>query len=162
MGLVGPQQVYEFGKALAKNAKLKGADEKFMLSPDKIPPKQQQPDPEMIKAQMAQQQAQQKQQLEQARLQFDAMEGDKQRAHDLQLKQMELDQQQRGRLLELAAGYMMGQSRQQGLMQDPAINIMGGTMLDQNMQAPGVGEQQLNEVAAVINGFADRFGDANV
>jgi hypothetical protein len=162
VGLVGPQQVYEFGKALAKNAKLKGADEKFMLSPDKIPPKQQQPDPEMIKAQMAQQQAQQKQQLEQARLQFEAMEGDKQRAHDLQIKQMELDQQQRGRLLELAAGYMMGQSRQQGQMQDPAINIMGGTMLDQNMQAPGVGEQQLNEVAAVINGFADRFGGGNV
>ena len=162
VGLVGPQQVYEFGKALAKNAKLKGADEKFMLSPDKVQPKPPQPSPEQIKAQMAQQQAQQKQQLEQARLQFEAMECDKQRAHDLQIKQMELDQQQRGRLLELAAGYMMGQSRQQGLMQDPAINIMGGTMLDQNMQAPGVGEQQLNEVAAVINGFADRFGGGNV
>ena len=161
VGLVGPQQVYEFGKALAKNAKLKGADEKFMLSPDKIPQKQQQPDPEMIKAQMAQQQAQQKQQLEQARLQFEAMEGDKQRAHDLQIKQMELDQQQRGRLLELAAGYMMGQAQKSGQMADPAVNIMGGTMLDQNMQAPGISEQQLNDVAAVINGFADRFGGAN-
>ena len=162
VGLVGPQQVYEFGKALAKNAKLKGADEKFMLSPDKIPPKQQQPDPEMIKAQMAQQQAQQKQQLEQARLQFEAQDGDKQRAHDLQIKQMELDQQHRGRLMELAAGYMMGQAQKSGQMADPAVNIMGGTMLDQNMQAPGISEQQINDVAAVITGFADRFGDGNV
>ena len=80
----------------------------------------------------------------------------------MRMTQMELDQQQRGRLLELAAGYMMGQSRQSGMMQEPAVNIMGGTMLDQNMQAPGISEQQLNEVAAVINGFADRFGGANV
>lgn len=158
VGLVGPQQVYEFGKALAKNAKLKGADEKFMLSPDKIPQKQDKPDPEMIKAQMAQQQAQQKMQLEQAKLQFEAQDKEKQRAHDLRLKQMELEQQHRGRLMELAAGYLMGQAQKSGQMTEPAVNIMGGTQLDQNMQAPGIGEQQLNDVAAVITGFADRFG----
>lgn len=158
VGLVGPQQVYEFGKALAKNAKLKGADEKFMLSPDKIQQKQDKPDPEMIKAQMVQQQAQQKMQLEQAKLQFEAQDKEKQRAHDLHLKKMELEQQHRGRLMELAAGYLMGQAQKSGQMTEPAVNIMGGTQLDQNMQAPGIGEQQLNDVAAVITGFADRFG----
>jgi hypothetical protein len=150
VGLVGPQQVYEFGKALAKNAKLKGADEKFMLSPDKIQPKPPQPSPEQIKAQ-----------AEQAKMQFEAQEADKGRAHDMRMKQMELDQQQRGRLMELSAGYHMGQARATGQMTEPPQNIMGGTMLDQNMQAPGISEQQLNEVAAVINGFADRFGGAN-
>lgn len=163
VGLVGPQQVYEFGKALAKNAKLKGADEKFMLSPDKIPPKQDKPGPEQIKMQMEQAQAQQKMQFEQAKLQFEAQEGDKQRAHDLQIKKMELDQDHRKVLTELAAGYLMGQARQSGQMVDPAVNIMGGTQLDQNMQAPGISEQQLNDVAAVITGFADRFeGGGNV
>ena len=64
--------------------------------------------------------------------------------------------------MELAAGYMMGQAQKSGQMADPAVNIMGGTMLDQNMQAPGISEQQINDVAAVITGFADRFGDGNV
>ena len=157
VGLVGPQQVYEFGKALAKNAKLKGADEKFMLSPDQIKPKPPQPSPEQIKAQMEQAKMQGQQQIEAMRLQAEAMEGDKQRAADAQIKQMELEQQQRGRLMELAAGYLMGQARATGQMTEPPQNFMGGTMLDQNMQAPGIDEAQLNAVAALINGFAQRF-----
>lgn len=157
VGLVGPQQVYEFGKALAKNAKLKGADEKFMLSPDKIKPKPPQPSPEQIKAQMEQAKMQGQQQIEAMRLQAEAMEGDKQRAADAQIKQMELEQQQRGRLMELAAGYLMGQARATGQMTETPQNFMGGTMLDQNMQAPGIDEAQLNAVAALINGFAQRF-----
>lgn len=157
VGLVGPQQVYEFGKALAKNAKLKGADEKFMLSPDQIKPKPPQPSPEQIKAQMEQAKMQGQQQIEAMRLQAEAMEGDKQRATDAQIKQMELEQQQRGRLMELAAGYLMGQARATGQMTEPPQNIVGGTMLDQNMQAPGIDEAQLNAVAALINGFAQRF-----
>lgn len=157
VGLVGPQQVYEFGKALAKNAKLKGADEKFMLSPDQIKPKPPQPSPEQIKAQMEQAKMQGQQQIEAMRLQAEAMEGDKQRAADAQIKQMELEQQQRGRLMELAAGYLMGQARATGQMTETPQNFMGGTMLDQNMQAPGIDEAQLNAVAALINGFAQRF-----
>ena len=157
VGLVGPQQVYEFGKALAKNAKLKGADEKFMLSPDQIKPKPPQPSPEQIKAQMEQMKLQGQQQLEAMKLQAEASEGDKQRANGLQIKQMELEQQQRGRLMELAAGYLMGQARATGQMTEPPQNLMGGTMLDQNMQAPGIDEAQLNAVAALINGFAQRF-----
>ena len=97
------------------------------------------------------------QQIEAMRLQAEAMEGDKQRAADAQIKQMELEQQQRGRLMELAAGYLMGQARATGQMTEPPQNFMGGTMLDQNMQAPGIDEAQLNAVAALINGFAQRF-----
>lgn len=146
MGLVGPQQAYEFGKALAKAAKLKGADEKFMIAPEQIQPKPQQPTPEQIKAQM-----------EQQKLQFQASEAEKKRQHELTLKRMELEQQQRGRLLELAAGYLMGNAQRSGLMTHPPVNIMGGTQLDQNIQVPGVTEQDLNNVAQIINGFASQF-----
>lgn len=146
MGLVGPQQAYEFGKALAKAAKLKGADEKFMIAPEQIQPKPQQPTPEQIKAQ-----------VEQQKLQFQASEAEKKRQHELTLKRMELEQQQRGRLLELAAGYLMGNAQRSGLMTQPPVNIMGGTQLDQNIQVPGVTEQDLNNVAQIINGFASQF-----
>lgn len=157
MGLVGPQQAYEFGKALAKAAKLKGADEKFMLSPEQIQPKPPQPTPEQIKAQMEQQKLQFQAQQEMQKAQFEAQEAEKQRQHDLALKRLELEQQQRGRLLELAAGYLMGNAQRAGLMQQPPVNIMGGTQLDQNIQVPGVTEQDLNNVAQIINGFANQF-----
>ncbi|WP_370682255.1 hypothetical protein [Comamonas sp. GB3 AK4-5] len=156
VGLVGPEQVYEFGKALAKNAKLKGADEKFMLSPDKVQKPPQQPSPEQIKAQMEQMKLQGQQQLEGMRLQAEAMEGDKARAAELQIKQMELQQQQWAKLLELSAGYVMGQSRIDGTAQ-PAQNIIGGTMLDQNMQAPGISPEMINNAAQIIGGLASRF-----
>lgn len=157
MGLVGPQQAYEFGKALAKAAKLKGADEKFMISPEQIQPKPPQPTPEQIKAQMEQQKLQFQAQQEMQKAQFEAGEAEKQRQHDLALKRLELEQQQRGRLLELAAGYLMGNAQRSGLMQQPPVNIMGGTQLDQNIQVPGVTEQDLNNVAQIINGFANQF-----
>lgn len=160
VGLVGPQQIYEFGKALAKNAKLKGAAEKFMLSPDQIKPKPPQPSPEQIKAQMEQMKLQGQQQLEGMKLQAEATEGDKQRAMELQIKQLELQQQQWGRLLELAAGYVMGQSRQAGAMNEPAQNIIGGTMLDQNMQAPGITPGMIDQAAQIIGGLAARFQGA--
>ena len=51
----------------------------------------------------------------------------------------------------------MGQARATGQMTETPQNFMGGTMLDQNMQAPGIDEAQLNAVAALINGFAQRF-----
>lgn len=161
-GLVGPQQIYEFGKALAKNAKLKGADEKFMMSPDKIEKKPPQPSPEQVKAQMEQAKLQFQAQQAMQKAQFEAQEAAKQRGHDLQMKQMELEQQHRDKLLELAAGYLMGQARQSGMNQPPQ-NLIGGTQMDQNMQIPGVTEQDLNNVAGIINGFAQQFqGGAGV
>lgn len=145
IGLVGPKQVYEFGLMLAKNAKLKDAGQKFLIPPDQIQPKPPEPSDEQIKAQM-----------EAAKLQADAMEADKQRAFDMQIKQMDLAQQNKSRLLELAAGYLMGQARQMGGVPTPQ-NMINGTQLDQNMQAPGVTTDDLNRVAAIINGFAEQF-----
>lgn len=161
VGLVGPAQVYEFGKALAKNAKLRDADTKFMVSPDQIKPPPPQPSQDQIKMQMEQAKAQAQAQREAAKLQFEAQEADKQRAFDLEIKRMELEQQQRGRLMELAAGYMMGNARRSGLMTEPPVNIIGGTQLDQNAQVPGATAQDLDSVAALIQGFADRFNGGN-
>lgn len=153
VGLVGPEQVYEFGKALAKNAKLRGADEKFMIPPDQIqkpPPK---PSPEEIKAQLEQMKVQSQQQIEQMKLQAAAMEGDKRRAADMQIKQAELQEQRWSKLVELAAGYIMGQSRMTGMMPSPT-NIVAGTMLDQNAQAPGITPGTVDQAASIINALA--------
>lgn len=51
MGIVQPQNVYEFGKMLAKNAKLKGAEEKLLTDPSTQPPKQPQIPPEVLREQ---------------------------------------------------------------------------------------------------------------
>lgn len=157
VGMVGPEQIYEFGKALAKNAKLKGAAEKFLIPPDKIQQKPPQPSTEQIKAQMEQAKYQHLQQMEIIKLQAEAAEGEKQRAADRQLKEMELQQDAWKSLIELSAGYVMGQARMDGQMTEPAQNLIGGTQLDQNMQAPNITPEQLDYVAQVINGFASRF-----
>lgn len=156
VGLVGPKQVFEYGKALAKAAKLKGADTKFMLAPEQIQPKPQKPDPEQIKAQIEQMKIQTNQQLETLKLQAEAAEGDKQRALELQIEQLKMQQAHNDKLLELAAGYLAANARQAGIMGQPT-NIIGGTQLDQNIQIPGVTEQDLNNVAQIINGFARQF-----
>lgn len=62
VGVVGPQQVYEFGKRLIKNAKLKGGEDDLLMDPSKQPPKPPAPNPEMLKIQG-------QQQIEQAKLQ---------------------------------------------------------------------------------------------
>lgn len=74
LGVVTPQNVYEFGKRLIKNARLRGGDD-LLTDPSKQPPKPPQPNPEMLKIQA-------QQQIEQAKLQASQ-----------QLKQMELAQQ---------------------------------------------------------------------
>lgn len=163
-GLVGPPQIYEYGKALAKHAKLKGAGEKFMLAPDQIPPKPPQPDPVQVQAQMQaqiqsrleQMKLQGQQQLQAMRLQAEAAEGDKKRAAGLQIKQMELQQRDRDRLLELAAGYLAANAREAGTMGQPT-NIIAGSMLDQNIQVPGVTAEDLQQAAQSIEGMARQF-----
>lgn len=66
-GIVSPQNYYEFGKALAKAMRLKGADAKFLTPPNPNPPPPP-PSPEQIKAQM-----------EQMKMQFQAQEEEKKR-----------------------------------------------------------------------------------
>lgn len=66
-------------------------------------------------------------------------------------------------MLELASGYLMGQARQSGLMSEQPVNLLGGTQMDQNMQAPNVNAATIQQVGHVIQGLASQFqGGAGV
>lgn len=69
VGAVTPLNVYEFGKLLAKNARLKGADTKLLTDPQKNPP-QQQPNPAQMQMQVEQMKEQGRQQTEAAKMQM--------------------------------------------------------------------------------------------
>lgn len=71
VGVVTPQNVYEFGKKLAKAAKLLGADVKLLTDPSQQPPKPPQPNPDMIKAQAEVQSKQADMQIKQQGAQVD-------------------------------------------------------------------------------------------
>lgn len=158
VGLVGPDQVYAFGEALAKNARIKGAAQKFMIPPAEVKPKA----PEPTDAQVKAVESEKDRQFEMMKLKVEAQEKGKDRAMELEKERMRLQSEQRGKLLELAAGYLMGNAQRVGLMTQPPVNLMGGTQLDQNIQVPGVTDADLDAVAATIQGFADRFGQGGL
>lgn len=86
MGVVGPAQVYEYGKRLARAAKLLGADVKLLQDPAQQPPKPPQPNPDMIRAQADVQAKQADIQHKQQTAAIDA----KKAQVELQIKQAEL------------------------------------------------------------------------
>ena len=86
MGVVGPAQVYEYGKRLARAAKLLGADVKLLQDPTQQPPKPPQPNPDMIRAQAD---VQAKQADIQHKQQTAAIDAQKAQV-ELQIKQAEL------------------------------------------------------------------------
>lgn len=86
MGVVGPAQVYEYGKRLARAAKLLGADVKLLQDPAQQPPKPPQPNPDMMRAQAD---VQAKQADIQHKQQTAAIDAQKARV-ELQIKQAEL------------------------------------------------------------------------
>lgn len=86
MGVVGPAQVYEYGKRLARAAKLLGADVKLLQDPAQQPPKPPQPNPDMIRAQAD---VQAKQADIQHKQQTAAIDAQKAQV-ELQIKQAEL------------------------------------------------------------------------
>lgn len=133
LGVATKQNVYEFGKKLAKAAKLMGADVKLLTDPSTQQPQQPQPSPEQIKAQ-----------IEMGKAQFEAQEAEKQRQHDLQMKQLEGAQAERLKLFELAAGML---SRPVG------GNIIGGTQMDQAGQV--IDPAQIQFAAQAINQLAN-------
>jgi len=132
-GVVKPNNVYEFGKRLARAAKLLGADVKLLTDPAQNKPQQPQPSPEQIKAQ-----------IEMGKAQFEAQEAEKQRQHDLQMKQLEGQQAERLKLFELAAGML---SRPMG------GNIIDGTQMDQAGQV--IDPAQIQFAAQAINQLAN-------
>lgn len=133
VGVIKPNNVYEFGKKLAKAAKLMGADVKLLTDPSTQQPQQPPPSPEQIKAQIEVQKAQ-----------FEAQEAEKQRQHDLQMKQLEGAQAERLKLFELAAGML---SRPAG------GNIIDGTQMDQAGQV--IDPAQIQFAAQAINQLAN-------
>lgn len=133
VGVIKPNNVYEFGKRLARAAKLMGADVKLLTDPAQNPPQQPQPSPEQIKAQ-----------IEMGKAQFEASEAEKQRQHDLQMKQLEGQQAERLKLFELAAGML---SRPMG------GNIIDGTQMDQAGQV--IDPAQIQFAAQAINQLAN-------
>ena len=151
VGAVTPENVYEFGKRLAKAAKLLGADTKLLTDPKTVPPKPPAPTPEMVKAQADQQKQAAELQADQqkfaAQAHIDAEEADKQRAHEIQLEQIKGQQARDQKLLELAAG-MLTQLNQP---QQPQ-NLINGTQMDTagQMVAPG----QIEAAAFAINQLA--------
>lgn len=133
VGVIKPSNVYEFGKKLAKAAKLMGADVKLLTDPSTQQPQQTPPSPEQIKAQIEAQKAQ-----------FEAQEAEKQRRHDFQLKQLEGQQAERLKLFELAAGML---SRPMG------GNLIDGTQMDQAGQV--IDPAQIQFAAQAINQLAN-------
>lgn len=133
LGVATKQNFYEFGKKLARAAKLMGADVKLLTDPSTQQPQQPQPSPEQIKAQ-----------IEMGKAQFEAQEAEKQRQHDLQMKQLEGAQAERLKLFELAAGML---SRPMG------GNIIDGTQMDQAGQV--IDPTQIQFAAQAINQLAN-------
>lgn len=136
--------IYEFGKQLAKAAKLK--HDVLLTDPQKAPPPPpQQPPPQVMVEQMKQQAEQQK---FQAQTQADAMEADKQRAHEIALQGQKLQADNQQKLFELAAGMIAAQQ------QAHVSNLVNGTYLDQAGQAPGVTVPQMQATMAQIDAMS--------
>lgn len=120
LGVTTPQNVYEFGKKLAKSAKIMGADTKLLTDPSQQPPKQPPPDPAMVKAQADMQakqaELQMKQQATQADLQFKQQSSqiDMETARvELQIKLAELEIKRQELTLKAQSAQMDQQIRAQ-------------------------------------------------
>lgn len=103
-GVVRPANVYEFGKLLAKNARIKGGEQLLVTDPTQNPPPPPPPDPklqlEQFKAQQEQQKFQAEAQIEQQTREFEArlqMAADKNR-EEMQARQKQLEAQMTAQL----------------------------------------------------------------
>lgn len=94
-GIVTPANIYEFGKMMAKNAKLKDADTKLLSQPNPNPPPPP-PTPEQIKAQT---QLQIKQMEQQTQMTVD------QNRQEWEARQKQLELQQQAQLAQIEAAY---------------------------------------------------------
>ncbi|MEJ7932571.1 hypothetical protein WG922_21555 [Ramlibacter sp. AN1015] len=144
-GVVKPENVYEFLRLVAKNGKLRGAEEKLITDPSKNP-QPPQPSPDQIKAQADVQKFQ-------AEKNHETTEADKDRAHEERMKAAELASREREKLLELAAAFLAGG---QG-----GPNMTNGSTLDQSAQAPGFSMQDVQVAAQAINSLANELQNPN-
>lgn len=153
VGVVKPQNVYEYGKRLARAAKLLGAETKLLTDPSQEPQQEPQPSPEQIKAQAEMQKLQMQQQAKvqefQAKASLDADEAEKQRAHEIQMEGVKAAHAERMKLLELAAG-MLAASATPGV-----ANIINGTQMDTAGQM--IDPSQIDMAAQTINSLANQL-----
>lgn len=91
LGVTTPQNVYEYGKRLAKSAKLLGADQKLLTDPSKQQPKEPPPDPAMVKAQADMQAKQAELQMKQQAQQQDMAFKERMAALDERIKMVDLE-----------------------------------------------------------------------
>lgn len=91
LGVATPQNVYEFGKRLAKAGKMLGADQKLLTDPSKQPPKEPPPNPAMVKAQADMQSKQAELQMKQQAQQQDMAFKERMAALDERIKMVDLE-----------------------------------------------------------------------
>lgn len=99
-GVVQPRNVYEFGRMLIKNARLKGGDQRLLTDPRTLPPAQPQPDPKMAVEQFKAQQdamrfqaeAQQEQQRREAEARMQMATDQNRQEMEARQKHLELQQ----------------------------------------------------------------------
>ena len=166
MPIVQPNNIYEYGRQLATAGKLKS--DLLLTDPKNIPPQPPKPSPEEIKVQgqikAKEMELQAKGQADamtaqaetaadiqkfNAEANIDAVEAEKQRAHELMIEQMKIRAAQDKELLALAAGIISAHSGGGGQ------NLINGTQTDQTAQAPGV---NLANLGMVMRGIQQAAG----
>jgi hypothetical protein len=141
VGVVQPKNVYEFGKMLAKNAKLKGAEDKLLTPPPENPPPPP-PPPEVLKAQaegqvkmhLAHQASQDDLAKKQAELEVqaqndarDAEREERRMQNEFALEQMRIESAERLRMMELNQAWQIAQLNNAAKIE--AANIQSQTKM---------------------------------
>lgn len=145
-GALPPQALIATARGFAEAVGLGDPEQYF---PDAQPPKPPVPPPQVQVEQMKLQADAQKYQAETQR---DAAEADKQRAHELQLAQVNNGAKLQSELLSLSAGVLASRTGAVG------PNIINGTVLDQSGAAmTNADPAQLDQVVAEINRVAQAF-----
>lgn len=155
-GAIMPQALIETARRFCEAV---GVNDAEALFPDAQPPHQPGPPPQLL---VEQAKAASDAQKFQAQTQIDMQEGDKQRAHDVQIKQMDIAAKLQSELLALAAGVLSAQNVAGigggGFGASP--NILNGTTLDQTGSALAMASpQDIDMAIAKINQVAAAFAN---
>lgn len=145
--MIGAKRLpFEAAIALARDlAGALGEDSPEKYFPDPLPEQPPAPDPKIEAEKM-------REAGEVAKAQWQSQEDEKQRAHELRMKQMELASKERETLVTLAAGILSARTQAAG--QQPGPNLINGTNLDQTAQSADLSAATLAQTAAAIQTLA--------
>lgn len=154
VGVIKPENVYEFGKMLLRNMKLKGAEDKLLSDPAKQPPQEPQPNPDMIKAQAEVQSKQAELQLKQQSTQADiqakqqSAQIDVEKAKvELQIKLAELQIKQQELNLKAQNAQIDQQIRQQSAVMQASDDVARAQREQQKFDADQERQAQAHEAS---------------